>query len=465
MGGKVAMISNLTDKKFLVLGAGVTGKSVARSLVAHGSLVTVADDYSDEGIKTDGISLENFDAVVVSPGWRLDHPLLVKALKSGLEIHNEVDLAWQIKSEIAPSQKWLAITGTNGKTTAVEMVAKILQTAGLKAKACGNVGETVIEAVEEKDPFDYLVLELSSFQLHWVKNAQFHSSAILNIAHDHIDWHSSFDLYAQAKLSLLEKSEIAILNADDGEVVSRSASWRGRKVFFTLNTPAPGEIGVVEELIVDRCFVSDPMEAEMICEINDVKPTIPHNVSNAMAAAALALSIDVPHKVIQRALQEFRPGKHRIEIILENDAVSWIDDSKATNPHAAIASLNSHLSVIWIAGGLSKGADIEGLVHRCKSRMKAVILIGEDSDLIERALEKFAPEVPRVKVDSPISYVKGQSDNSLMEEVVTKALTFATSGDTVLLAPACASMDQFVSYADRGDRFAAAVKKLVPHAN
>jgi len=465
VGGKVAMISNLTDKKFLVLGAGVTGKSVARSLVAHGSLVTVADDYSDEGIKTDGISLENFDAVVVSPGWRLDHPLLVKALKSGLEIHNEVDLAWQIKSEIAPSQKWLAITGTNGKTTAVEMVAKILQTAGLKAKACGNVGETVIEAVEEKDPFDYLVLELSSFQLHWVKNAQFYSSAILNIAHDHIDWHSSFDLYAQAKLSLLEKSEIAILNADDGEVVSRSASWRGRKVFFTLNTPAPGEIGVVEELIVDRCFVSDPMEAEMICEINDVKPTIPHNVSNAMAAAALALSIDVPHKVIQRALQEFRPGKHRIEIILENDAVSWIDDSKATNPHAAIASLNSHLSVIWIAGGLSKGADIEGLVHRCKSRMKAVILIGEDSDLIERALEKFAPEVPRVKVDSPISYVKGQSDNSLMEEVVTKALTFATSGDTVLLAPACASMDQFVSYADRGDRFAAAVKKLVPHAN
>ena len=465
MGGKVAMNSNLTDKKFLVLGAGVTGKSVARSLVAHGSLVTVADDYSDEGIKTDGISLENFDAVVVSPGWRLDHPLLVKALKSGLEIHNEVDLAWQIKSEIAPSQKWLAITGTNGKTTAVEMVAKILQTAGLKAKACGNVGETVIEAVEEKDPFDYLVLELSSFQLHWVKNAQFHSSAILNIAHDHIDWHSSFDLYAQAKLSLLEKSEIAILNADDGEVVSRSASWRGRKVFFTLNTPAPGEIGVVEELIVDRCFVSDPMEAEMICEINDVKPTIPHNVSNAMAAAALALSIDVPHKVIQKALQEFRPGKHRIEIILENDSVSWIDDSKATNPHAAIASLNSHLSVIWIAGGLSKGADIEGLVHRCKSRMKAVILIGEDSDLIERALEKFAPEVPRVKVDSPISYVKGQSDNSLMEEVVTKALTFATSGDTVLLAPACASMDQFVSYADRGDRFAAAVKKLVPHAN
>ena len=345
------------------------------------------------------------------------------------------------------------------------MAAKILQTAGLKAKACGNLGETVIDAVEQKDALDFLVLELSSFQLHWVRKAQFHSSAILNIAHDHIDWHSSFDLYAQAKLSLLEKSDIAILNADDGEVVSRSKSWKGRKVFFTLNTPAPGEIGVVEELIVDRCFVSDPMQAEMICEINDVKPTIPHNVSNAMAAAALALSIDIPHNVIQKALQEFRPGRHRIEIILENDSISWVDDSKATNPHAAIASLNSHLSVIWIAGGLAKGADMEGLVQRCKKRIKAVILIGEDSELIEGALQKFAPEVPRVRVESPGSYVKGQTDNSLMEQVVTQALTFATSGDTVLLAPACASMDQFVSYADRGDRFAAAVKKLVSHAN
>jgi UDP-N-acetylmuramoylalanine--D-glutamate ligase len=459
------MGSNIADKKFLILGAGVTGLSVERSLKSRGGKVTIADDYSDAGIKTDGIELRNFDAVVVSPGWKLDHPLLVKALNSDLEILNEVDLAWQIKSEIAPHQKWLAITGTNGKTTAVEMVAKILQTAGLKAKACGNVGETVIEAVDEVDPYEYLVLELSSFQLHWAKTVQFHSSAILNIAHDHIDWHGSFEMYAQAKLSLLEKTEIAILNADDGEVVTRSASWKGRKVFYSLNTPAPGEIGVVEELIVDRCFVSDPMEAQMICEISDVKPTIPHNVSNAMAAAALARSIDVPHSVIQKALQDFRPGRHRIEVILEKDSITWVDDSKATNPHSAIASLNSHLSVVWIAGGLAKGADMESLVQRCKGRMKAAILIGQDSVLIESALQKFAPEVPRVKVESPSGYIKGQADNSLMEQVVTHALTFASSGDSVVLAPACASMDQFVSYADRGDRFAAAVKKLVAHAN
>lgn len=459
------MISTIADRKFLILGAGVTGLSVARSLKSRAAKVTVADDYSDEGIKTQEVDLKNYDAVVVSPGWKLDHPLLAKALKSGLEILNEVDLAWQIKLEIAPNQKWLAITGTNGKTTAVEMVAKILETAGMKAKACGNLGETVIDAVDEVEPFDYLVLELSSFQLHWIKKAQFHSAAILNIAHDHIDWHSSFEMYAQTKLSLLEKSEIGVLNADDGELVARSASWRGRKIFFSLNTPAPGEVGVVEELIVDRCFVSDPMEAQMICEISDIKPTIPHNVSNAMAAAALALTINVPHKVIQKALQEFRPGRHRIEIILEKNAITWVDDSKATNPHAAIASINSHLSVIWISGGLAKGADMDGLIQRCKGRMKAVILIGEDAELIENALIKFAPDVPRVKVETPTGYVKGAADNSLMEQVVMHALTFAESGDSVLMAPACASMDQFISYADRGDRFAAAVRKLVSHAD
>jgi UDP-N-acetylmuramoylalanine--D-glutamate ligase len=459
------MNSNLADRKFLILGAGVTGLSVERFLKSRGGIVTIADDYSDAGIKTDEIELKDFDAVVVSPGWKQDHPLLVKALNSDLEVLNEVDLAWQLKCEIAPHQKWLAITGTNGKTTAVEMAAKILQTAGLNAKACGNLGETVIDAVDQVDPFEYLVLELSSFQLHWAKTAQFHSSAILNIAHDHIDWHGSFEMYAQAKLSLLEKSEIAVLNADDGEVITRSASWKGRKVFFSLNTPAPGEIGVVEELIIDRCFVSDPMEAQMICEIGDVKPTIPHNVSNAMAAAALALSIDVPHAVIQKALQDFRPGRHRIETVLEKDSITWVDDSKATNPHAATASLNSHLSVVWIAGGLAKGADMESLVQRCKGRIKAAVLMGQDSVLIENALEKFAPEIPRVKVETPSGYEKGKADNSLMEQVVTHALAFATSGDSVVLAPACASMDQFVSYADRGDRFSAAVRKLVGHAN
>jgi UDP-N-acetylmuramoylalanine--D-glutamate ligase len=458
------MISTLADKRFLILGAGVTGLSVARSLKSHKSLVTIADDFSDEGVKTEGVDLKNFDAVVISPGWKLDHPLLVAVLDSRLEILNEVDLAWQIRSEIAPHQKWIAITGTNGKTTVVEMVAKILQTAGLKATACGNLGETVIDAVENKDIFDFLVVELSSFQLHWIRQAQFHSSAILNIAHDHIDWHGDFNRYAESKLSLLGKSEIGILNADDGEVISRSASWKGKKVFFSLDTPKPGEIGVVEELIIDRCFVFDPMEAKMICEISDIKPMIPHNVSNAMAAAALALSINVPHEIIQKALQGFRPGRHRIELILEKNSITWVDDSKATNPHAAIAAINSHLSVVWIAGGLAKGAEMETLVQRCKARIKAVILFGQDAAIIEEAFKKFAPDIARIEIKAPKEYVKGMPENSLMEQIVMQAKTFASEGDCVLLAPACASMDQFISYADRGDRFAAAVKKLVPDA-
>ena len=457
------MSINFANQRFLVLGAGVTGSAVARSLQTRGGIVSIADDNAPDAIKPETVELSNFDAVVISPGWRQDHPLVVKVLASDLHILNEIDLAWHIRSEISPGQKWLALTGTNGKTTTVEMAAKILQTAGLKAVACGNVGDTVIDAVDRIDPYDYLILELSSFQLHWSKEAQFVSAAILNIADDHLDWHGTFDAYADAKFSILDNSEIAILNADDGEIVKRANRFTDRKVFFSLETPAPGEIGVVENLLVDRAFVADPQQASMICELADIKPAVPHNVSNALAAAALARSVGVSHEVIQKALQEFRPGRHRIEVVFESDSISWVDDSKATNPHAAAASLMSHLSVVWIAGGLAKGADMNSMIQRCKGRIKAAVLIGADRQLISDALTKFAPEIPQVMIDSPADYLRGGQSNGLMEEVVRAAQSFATKGDTVLMAPACASMDQFISYADRGDRFAAAVNKLVAH--
>ena len=457
------MSINFANQRFLVLGAGVTGSAVAKSLQARGGIVSIADDNAPDAIKPDAVDLNNFDSVVISPGWRQDHPLVIKVLASNLNILNEIDLAWQIRAEVAPGQKWLALTGTNGKTTTVEMTAKILQTAGLKAVACGNVGDTVIDAVDRTDPYDYLVLELSSFQLHWSKQAQFVSAAILNIADDHLDWHGDFNSYADAKFSILDRAAIAVLNADDGEVVKRANRFTDRKVFFSLETPAPGEIGVVEELLVDRAFVPDPQQASMLCELADIKPTVPHNVSNALAASALARSIDVPHEIIQKALQEFRPGRHRIETVFESDSIAWVDDSKATNPHAAAASLMSHLSVIWIAGGLAKGADMNALVQRCKGRIKAAILIGADHQLIADALTKYAPEIPQLVIDTPADYVRGGQSNGLMEAVVAAALEKVSAGDTVLMAPACASMDQFISYADRGDRFAAAVKKLVAH--
>ena len=201
----------------------------------------------------------------------------------------------------------------------------------------------------------------------------------------------------------------------------------------------------------------------MICELADLVPMVPHNVSNALAAAGLARAINVPHEEIQKVLQAFRPGRHRIETIHEADGVAWVDDSKATNPHATAASLMSHLSVVWIAGGLAKGADIDSLIERCAPRIKAAILIGEDRGLIETALIKYAPTVPRILIDAPVDYTRGGESNSLMESIVTAASKHAVLGDAVLLAPACASMDQFISYADRGDRFAAAVRKVIAH--
>jgi UDP-N-acetylmuramoylalanine--D-glutamate ligase len=457
------MNNDFAHRNVLVLGAGVTGKSVARFLDSRGASVTLVDDNADGAIKPDDVKLDDFDAVVISPGWRQDHPLVLQILNSSIELLNEIDIAWHLRGEKAPHQKWIALTGTNGKTTTVEMTAAILQAAGIKAVACGNVGDTVIDAVDRPDAYEVLVLELSSFQLHWMRKAEFRAAAILNIADDHLDWHGSFDAYADAKFSILNRAEIAILNADDGPVVVRANRFSGRKVFFSLNTPAPGEIGVVEELLVDRAFVADPQQASMICELVDVVPTVPHNVSNALAAAALARAVDVPHEVIQKALQAFRPGRHRIETVYEADGITWIDDSKATNPHAAGASLMSHLSVVWIAGGLAKGADVEPLVQRCASRIKVAILIGTDRHLIEAALIKYAPEVPRVVIDPPSDYIRGGESNSLMERVITEATNHAVAGDAVLLAPACASMDQFISYADRGDRFAAAVRKVVAH--
>ena len=458
------MAITFSDKKVLILGAGVTGVAVARSLEKRGAQVSLADDVVTEvaGFSvavTNSYSAGNFDAVVVSPGWKSDHFLIVEAEKSGVEIWNEVDLAWRLRAELVPNQRWIALTGTNGKTTTVEMAAAMLREGGVSAIACGNVGTTVIESVESPEKYEVLVLELSSFQLHWLREASFVAVSILNIAQDHVDWHGGFDEYAQAKASILDRASTGIFNGDDPEVVLRSANWQGRKVFFSLDTPGPGEIGVVEELLVDRAFVSNPQEAAMIAEVVDVVPTVPHNVANALGAAGLARAIGISHESIRLALQNFKLGRHRIEVISSKNEINWINDSKATNPHAAAASLMSTLSAIWIAGGLAKGAQMDELVKRCKSRIKVAILIGSDRELIASELRVSAPQVEIVYVDAPSSYVKGGSDNSLMEAVVSAAKSRAVAGDTVLLAPACASMDQFLSYADRGDRFTKAALK------
>ena len=460
------MAINLSGESVLILGAGVTGIAVARSLSAKVASILFADDQveSIEGfkvLKSDQIEVDGFSFIVISPGWKESHPLIVKATAAGIRLVNEIDLAWSFRAELVPGQKWIALTGTNGKTTTVEMAAAMLRAGGVSALACGNVGMTVIESVESSEKYEVLVLELSSFQLHWLREASFVAAAILNIAEDHLDWHGSFAEYARVKGSILDRTSTGIFNSADLEVVNQAAHWQGRKVFFSLDTPAPGEIGVVEDLLVDRAFVSDPQEAAMLAEVIDVKPTVPHNVANALAAAGLVRALGVIPEAVRSALQNFSLGRHRIEEVANANGVSWVNDSKATNPHATAASLNSALSSIWIAGGLAKGSEMQELITKCKSRIKVAILIGADRELIARELRSQAPEIEIVYIDAPSTYQRGGTDNSLMEAVVKAAAERANPGDRVLLAPACASMDQFISYSDRGDRFAAAVKKVV----
>ena len=458
--------SRYSQKTIFILGAGVTGLACAHSLKSRDALVTLIDDsitHVDgfEVVPTSSITEFDCDYLLISPGWKESHTLIAKAMKSDVQLLNEIDLAWEIRQERSPGQKWIALTGTNGKTTTVEMTAAALRAGGLHAVACGNVGRTVIECVDSNENFDALVLELSSFQLHWLKQAEFLSCAILNIADDHTDWHGTFDLYARAKISILDRSLTAILNGDDKEVVGRTSHWNGRKVFYSLDTPKPGEIGLVEELLVDRAFVPDPQEASMIAELIEIKPTVPHNVSNALAAAGLARTLGVAHEKIREALAQFTPGRHRIEVIAEKDGITWIDDSKATNPHAAEASILSALSVIWLAGGLAKGADVASLIARVHPRIKKVITFGTDRKLFTSAFAEHAPHIEVLEIEPPSDYVRGGESNSFMEEIIRQAQLFASDGDTVLLAPACASMDQFISYADRGDRFAAALRKTL----
>jgi UDP-N-acetylmuramoylalanine--D-glutamate ligase len=448
----MSFIAELAAKKIAVVGAGVTGRAVLDFLTGRGISADIFDEKAPEARR----SVESiYDLAIISPGWRFDHPIIAALRATGSELLSELDFSWQVKEEIAPAQKWIALTGTNGKTTTIQMVQSIFDFSSKTGIACGNVGEPVISVLDSGESYDFLALELSSFQLEWSALPRYEAVALLNIAPDHIDWHGSFDQYAIAKLKLLEASELAIINGEDSESVLRATSWNGEKIFYFLDTPQAGELGLVENLLIDRAFTSDPTEAFDFAELSDIRPTVPHNVSNALAAAGLALAIGISHEEIRAGLKNFTLDHHRLELVLERDGISWVNDSKATNPHAAAAALLSHISSIWIAGGLAKGAEMGPLIERCAPRIKAALLIGQDATIIATALSKFAPQIPYF-----ILPFNGDSAE-LMRDVVSRAKELATSGDTVLLAPACASMDQFKDYADRGEKFAAAIREVV----
>ena len=449
----MSYVSELSGKKCLVIGAGVTGQAVDKALKKFGATSYLFDEKTNSNLNVIDQIPQGIDFAVVSPGWRTNHPVVLNLKNLGVEIIGEVDFAWRIKEVIAPSQKWVALTGTNGKTTTIKMVESIFKSAKINGAACGNVGQTVIESVMQEPALDYLALELSSFQIHWSELPKYESVALLNIAEDHIDWHGNFDNYAQAKLKLLKQAKKSFVNKSDKVLSTKVQS--GSVIWFSLDTPQPGELGVVENLLIDRAFSPSPSEANEISELVDITPTVPHNIMNALAASALALSLGVKYQAIKDGLKNFSTDHHRMELVLNKDEINWVDDSKATNPHAAIASLLSYFNVIWIAGGLAKGASMDELAKRAGSRIKSIILIGQDREIIAQAFAHHSPTTELVRVD------QSGDAKQLMKDVVAQAKKTAKSGDTVLLAPACASMDQFDSYVERGQLFAQAIKELV----
>ncbi|WP_086664621.1 UDP-N-acetylmuramoyl-L-alanine--D-glutamate ligase [Lentzea kentuckyensis] len=453
-------MTKLAGTKVLVAGAGVTGRSAAEALLAAGAEVVVTDSSPDRLAALENL-LEGVDLVpglveppagtslvVTSPGWQPSSPLLAAAASAGIEVIGEVELAWRMAAELADPPVWLAVTGTNGKTTTVGMLESILHAAGADAVACGNVGLPVVDALLAGRRV--LAVELSSFQLHWAPSVRPQAGALLNLAEDHLDWHGGMKPYAQAKARILT-GEVAIGWLDDDLVVDLLQESPARdRVGFTLEEPAAGQLGVRDGWLVDRAFADD----EPLVEVSKIRPAGPPGIADALAATALARAYGVPSEAVREGLEAFQPAAHRAVLVAVDGAdVQYVNDSKATNPHAAVASLRAFDNVVWIAGGLLKGASVEEMVRTEAHRLRGAVLIGQDRQVIADALARHAPNVPVRVLDT--------GDDEPMTVAVRAAQELARPGDTVLLAPAAASMDMFTDYAHRGQAFTAAVQELI----
>ncbi|MFE4676913.1 UDP-N-acetylmuramoyl-L-alanine--D-glutamate ligase [Streptomyces sp. NPDC056723] len=477
MGSRqVTTASDWQNKRVTVAGLGVSGISAARALAGFGASVTVVDGGDSETHRARAAELarlgvaarlgdaetlpDGTELVVTSPGWKPSSPLFAAAAEAGVDVVGDVEIAWRLRGPGAAP--WLAITGTNGKTTTTQMLASILEAAGLRTAAVGNIGTPIIDVVlEGDDAYDVFAVELSSYQLHWAPSLRAHSAAVLNLAPDHLDWHGSMEAYAADKGRIYEGNQVAcVYNVDATDKPSTEDLVREadveegcRAIGFTVGAPGPSQLGVVDGILVDRAFVDNRHKnAQELAEVADVNPPAPHNIANALAAAALARAFGVEPAAVRDGLRAFTPDAHRIAHVADVDAVAYVDDSKATNTHAAEASLAAYESIVWIAGGLAKGASFDELVTKSAKRLRGVVLFGQDRALIREALTRHAPEVPVVDLD--------RTDTGAMSQAVREAARLARPGDTVLMAPACASMDMFTNYNKRGDAFAEAVREL-----
>ena len=480
----------------LVVGAGVTGRAVLAALAPIGARATLTDDspaalteYARQGVVVvdPGNAVErmaDFALVVTSPGIPPTAAVPVAAAAAGVPVWGDVELAWRLdqSGRFGPPRQWLVVTGTNGKTTTTSMLYAMLEAAGRRAVLCGNIGEPVLEVLDR--PADVFAVELSSFQLYWAPSLRPEAGVVLNVAEDHLDWHGSMHAYAQAKARALA-GRVAVGGLDD-PVAARllRAAPAPTLVGFRLGEPGPGEVGVRGGALVDRAFSDTAFGDALVLARTDSIPVAgPVGVLDALAAACLARAVDVPAPAIAAALAMFQAGRHRAEVVTVADGVTYVDDSKATNPHAAQASISGYPRVVWVAGGLLKGASADGLVAAVADRLVGAVLIGQDRMVLAKALSRHAPDVPIVELvtgedsgvfekadsfGSDVAYVTRAVDageqplaEAVMTAVVDAAHELARPGDTVLLAPAGASFDQFRSYGHRGDAFAAAVRASI----
>jgi len=417
--------------RLLVLGAGISGQAAARLARKHGMSVTLYDETvpleavgEDVGFASgswDPVLLNGIDQVVVSPGFSERSAPVVDVLEGGLPIWSEIEFAYRyVNAPLA------AVTGTNGKTSVTEATAAMLDASGLNAHATGNIGAALSDFADSS--YDALVVEVSSFQLRFTEQFHPEAAAITNVAVDHLDWHGSTHAYRDAKAMIYANqtsADLLVYDSDD-EGATQLAARSPSELYPVSGNRVPDAGGGFDGRTL--------RVRDVVLDVADLKSQDPTHLVNLACAAALALRLGAtPEGVVNGAIG-FQPGAHRRTVVAEIDGVTWVDDSKATNPHAALASIRAHDSVVLIAGGLAKGIDLTPLAG--EDNVKLVLGIGEAGPgLVAAAGER------------------GRLVRTL-EIAVAAAAEVARRGDTVLLAPGCASFDQFSSYAARGDRFA-----------
>ncbi|MBO9625550.1 MAG: UDP-N-acetylmuramoyl-L-alanine--D-glutamate ligase [Microbacterium sp.] len=491
LAGLVSWNADWSGLRVAVLGLSVTGFSVADTLTELGAEVLVLSESADEeysrllpviGARLELGSLSDvpdalvaFDpeVVIASPGFSPTHPVIRWAQDSSIAIWGDVELAWRVRDKVVRADgtpaDWVLITGTNGKTTTTQLTASLLVEGGLRAAPCGNIGIPVLDAVRDPSGFDVLVVELSSHQLWYIGQSRPegqlvpYAAVCLNLADDHLVWHGSAEAYRDAKAHVYRNTRVACVYNKADEATRRMVEEAdvidgARAIGFDLGIPGPSDLGVVEGLLVDRAFLDDrrrsALELTTVDDLERAGLAAPHIVQNILAASALARSLGVEPEAIHTALQSFRLDAHRIQVVARHAGVTWVDDSKATNPHAAASSLRAYPGAIWVVGGDLKGVDIADLVADVGSTAKAAVVIGVERGSVVAAFQRHAPAVPVFEVEA------GET-GQVMNRVVEIAAGIAGDEGTVLLAPAAASFDQFSSYADRGHRFAEAVRDWI----